>query len=181
MIYMRGQAADYDHWRQLDLPGWGWSDVLPFFMRQEDHFANRNLMALEGNGAPICPESAGTFLTHLPKPQRNVEYLTDDFNGGDNFGCGYFHVNQRNGRRLSAATAFLKPVAKRPNLSIISGARADKIIFQDRRARAVRVLRDQTEICISARNEIILCAGAVATPPLLERSEFWRWRKLRRM
>jgi len=183
MIYMRGQAADYDHWRQLGLQGWGWSDVLPFFIRHEDHFAGKS----EFHGA------GGEWRTNLPRirwdildvfaraaAQCGIPY-TDDFNAGDNSGCGYFHVNQRNGRRLSAATAFLKPVAKRPNLRIISGALADRIVFQDRRACAVRVLRDKAEICIGARREVILCAGAVATPPLLERSGIGDGGRLRAM
>ena len=183
MIYMRGQAADYDHWRQLGLEGWGWSDVLPFFIRHEDHFGGES----EFHGA------GGEWRTNLPRirwaildafaaaaAQCGIPY-THDFNAGDNTGCGYFHVNQTNGRRLSAATAFLKPVTKRPNLRIVSGALADKILFQDRDACAVRVLKDQKEICIGAQKEIILCAGAVATPPLLERSGIGAGERLRRM
>ncbi len=118
MIYMRGQAADYDHWRQLGLEGWGWRDVLPLFRKQQDHFAGES--EFHGKG--------GEWRTNLPRIRWEILDAfaaaaaqcgipqTDDFNRGDNDGCGYFHVNQINGRRLSAATAFLKPVAKRPNL-----------------------------------------------------------------
>ena len=183
MIYMRGQAADYDHWRQMGLAGWGWSDVLPFFLKHENHFAGESeFHGAGGEWRNDLPRIRWDILDAFAKAaaQCGIPY-TDDFNTGDNSGCGYFHVNQRNGRRLSAATAFLKPVAKRPNLAIISGALAGKIVFEDRRARAVHVLQDQTETSITAQKEIILCAGAVATPPLLERSGVGDAGRLRRM
>src|SRR5438105_4282864 len=141
MIYMRGQAADYDHWRQLGLDGWGWRDVLPSFRRMQDHFGGES----EFHGA------GGEW--HVDQPRIRWDLLddfvkaasesgipsTDDFNRGDNAGCGYFHVTQKNGRRLSAAGAFLKPVKKRPNLSIFPGVLADRVLFDGRRATGVRI------------------------------------------
>jgi choline dehydrogenase len=172
MIYMRGQSADYDQWRQMGLTGWGWRDVLPSFRKMQDHFAGES----EFHGA------GGEW--HVDRPRMRWDILdafaqaaaengipfTDDFNRGDNSGCGYFHVNQINGRRLSAARAFLLPVAKRANLRIITGALADSILFDDRRAVGVRLIREGAEMQIGARKEVILCAGSVATPAMLERS-----------
>ncbi|MDE2475478.1 MAG: GMC family oxidoreductase N-terminal domain-containing protein [Alphaproteobacteria bacterium] len=172
MIYMRGQSADYDHWRQLGLSGWGWSDVLPHFRKMQDHFAGES--ELHGAGGEW----------HVDTPRMRWEILdafahaagecaipaTSDFNRGDNSGCGYFHVNQINGRRLSAARAFLRPAAKRTNLHIITGALADRVIFAGRRATGIRLIRGGSEMTLTAAKEVILCAGSVATPAILERS-----------
>ncbi len=172
MIYMRGQSADYDQWRQLGLAGWGWRDVLPCFRKMQDHFAGES----EFHGA------GGEW--HVDQPRISWEILdafaraaaengipfTEDFNRGDNAGCGYFHVNQINGRRLSAARAFLRPAAKRENLRVITGALADRILFDERRAVGVRLIREGAELRLAAGGEIIVCAGSVATPAILERS-----------
>jgi len=172
MIYMRGQAADYDHWRQMGLANWGWSDVLPCFRRHEDHFAGQT----EFHGA------GGEW--HVDRPRIRWELLdafgqaaheagippTDDFNRGDNEGCGYFHVNQTHGRRLSAAKAFLKPALTRQNLSVIAGALVERIAFDGRRATGVRIRRGGVQTLIAARREVILSAGTVGTPLILERS-----------
>jgi choline dehydrogenase-like flavoprotein len=172
MIYMRGQGADYDHWRQMGLTGWSWKDVLPYFRKQEDHFAGKS----EFHGA------GGEW--HVDVPRLRWDLLdafaeaahesgipsTDDFNRGDNEGCGYFQVNQKNGRRLSAARAFLQPALGRRNLTLFTGTLAEQILFEDRRATGVRVRTHGTETIIAARREVILSAGAVATPALLERS-----------
>jgi choline dehydrogenase len=172
MIYMRGQAADYDHWRQMGLAGWGWRDVLPLFRKSEHHFGGES----EFHGA------GGEW--HVNEPRIRWDLLdafqagaresgipsTEDFNRGDNEGCGYFHVNQRFGRRLSASSAFLKPALRRPNLTLITDALVDRIVFDGRRAIGVVVQRKGTQSVIHARREVILSAGAVATPPILERS-----------
>ena len=172
MIYMRGQAADYDHWRQMGLAGWGWSDVLPLFRKSENHFGGNS----EFHGA------GGEW--HVNEPRIKWELLdafaaaaqetgipsTNDFNRGDNEGCGYFHVNQRNGRRLSAAHGFLKPALKRPNLTLITGALVDWIVFDGKRATGVLIEQNGVQQTISARREVILSAGAVASPTILERS-----------
>ena len=172
MIYMRGQASDYDRWRQMGLTGWGWSDVLPLFRKAENHFGGET----EFHGA------GGAW--HVDKPRMRWEILdafaeaariagipsTDDFNRGDNEGCGYFQVNQKGGRRLSAARAFLTPALTRPNLTLITGALAERIVFDDRKATGVVIRENGRERTISATREVIVSAGAVMTPPLLERS-----------
>jgi choline dehydrogenase-like flavoprotein len=172
MIYMRGQAADYDGWRQLGLDGWGWDDVLPLFKGHEDHFRG----ASEHHGAGgewrvdqprIGWEILDAFLdaakdTGIPK--------TNDFKTGNNEGCGYFHVNQKGGRRWSAARGFLKPVLKRPNLTVITGALADRLVLDGTRAVGARIRQGGAERILRARHEVILSAGAVASPAILERS-----------
>ena len=173
MIYMRGQAADYDHWRQLGLAGWGWDDVLPFFLKHEDH------------AAPPGPHhrSGGEWRVENPRVRWDIlDRIRDaaetagippiaDFNGGDNEGSAYFQVNQRGGRRWSAARGFLKPVLGRANLRLETGATVERVLFGDgRRATGIVFTRDGERLCAEARGEVILAAGAVASPPLLEAS-----------
>ena len=140
MIYMRGQAADYDGWRQLGLAGWGWDDLLPYFIRQEDHHGG--LTDLHGAGGEWRVEQPRVFWPILDAVREaGVEIgipKIDDFNRGDNEGSGYFEVNQRRGRRWSAATAFLKPILKRPNLHLVTGAHVERVLFDGRRAAGLR-------------------------------------------
>jgi len=172
MIYMRGQAADYDGWRQLGLPGWGWDDVLPLFRKQEDHY----LGASEFHGA------GGEW--RVDRPRIRWEILdafidaaeqggiprTNDFNTGNNEGCGYFQVNQKNGRRWSAARGFLKPALGRPNLKLLTNTLADRVLVEQGRAAGVACRDAGGERIIRARREVIVSSGAIATPALLERS-----------
>ena len=140
MIYMRGQAADYDGWRQLGLAGWGWDDVLPYFLRQEDHHGGTS--ELHGSGGEWRVERPRVSWPILDAVREaGVEIgipKIADFNQGDNEGSGYFEVNQRRGRRWSAATAFLKPILKRPNLHLATGAHVERILFDGRRATGLR-------------------------------------------
>ena len=140
MIYMRGQAADYDGWRQLGLAGWGWDDVLPYFLRQEDHHGGTS--ELHGSGGEWRVERPRVSWPILDAVREaGVEIgipKIADFNQGDNEGSGYFEVNQRRGRRWSAATAFLKPILKRPNLHLATGAHVERILFEGRRATGLR-------------------------------------------
>jgi choline dehydrogenase len=181
MIYMRGQAADYDHWRQLGLSGWGWNDVLPHFRKMQDHFAGPS--ELHGAGGEWHVDTARMRWEILAAFARAAAECaippTEDFNRGDNSGCGYFHVNQIKGRRLSAARAFLRPAAKRPNLHIITDALVDQVIFDHRRATGIRLIRGGLEVMLTAAKDVILCAGSVATPAILERSGLGDGERLR--
>ena len=172
MIYMRGQAADYDHWRQMGLAGWGWSDVLPLFRRAEHHFGGESEFHGTGGEWHVnAPRITWDLLDIFREAARETGIpSTEDFNRGDNEGCGYFHVNQRFGRRLSAARGFLKPALHRPNLTLITNALVDRVVFDGTRATGVVIRRTGTQSVISARREIILSAGAVASPAILERS-----------
>ncbi|HEY4265218.1 MAG TPA: GMC family oxidoreductase N-terminal domain-containing protein, partial [Micropepsaceae bacterium] len=174
MIYMRGQASDYDHWRQMGLTGWGWNDILPLFRKSENHFGGDSEFHGAGgewhvNEARIRWDLLDAFRSAAH--ERGIP-SKDDFNCGDNEGCGYFHVNQRNGRRLSASSAFLKPALKRPNLTLITETLVDRIVFDGTRATGVLIRRSDASrpSVIHARREVILSAGAVATPAVLERS-----------
>jgi choline dehydrogenase len=176
MIYMRGQREDYDSWLDGDgygpNPGWGWDDVLSCYMRHEDYFGGADAVHSTGNEwriekARVRWEILDAF--RLAAAEQGIP-ANDDFNRGDNFGCGYFDVNQRRGVRWNTARAFLRPVRNRPNLSVITGAQATRLVFDGRRCVGVDVVRDGRAAAVRARAEVILAAGAVASPQLLQLS-----------
>ena len=124
MIYMRGQARDYDHWRQLGNTGWGWDDVLPYFMRSEDNAAGADDLHGEGGEWRVEDQRLSWQILDAFRDACLSAGIpaTDDFNRGNNEGVGYFKVNQRRGLRWSSATAFLKPALKRRNLKVLTNA-----------------------------------------------------------
>src|SRR5690348_11358670 len=169
MIYMRGQAADYDHWRQLGLPGWGWDDVLPFFKRHEDHFLGEGPSHAAGGEWRIEAPRIRWDLTDAVRAaaaQVGIPSI-EDFNCGDNEGCAYFHVNQRRGRRWSAARGFLKPALKRPNLRVETGCLAEAVELDGWRTTGVRWRQDGAARSARCSGEVILSAGAIGSPQLL--------------
>ena len=172
MIYMRGQARDYDGWRQMGLTGWGWDDVLPFFRKHEDHISPPN--EAHSSGGEWRIEYLRGHWDILDRIRDAAEQAgiakVDDFNSGDNAGTSYFQVNQKNGRRWSAARGFLKPVMNRPNLDVVTGALVDRVGLEAGRARSITYLKDGATFTATARGEIVLSAGAVASPAILERS-----------
>ncbi|NDW07456.1 GMC family oxidoreductase [Jiella pacifica] len=172
MIYMRGQAADYDHWRQLGLKGWGWDDVLPVFKRVEDHVEGGN--QFHGTGGEWRVEHPRVKWDILDRIRDAAEAAgvpkIPDFNTGDNTGSSYFQVNQKGGRRWSAARGFLKPVLKRPNLKVETGVSIDRVELTDGRVTAVVYRKDGATHRAGVRGEAVLSAGAVGSPLILERS-----------
>ena len=172
MIYMRGQAADYDGWRQLGLTGWGWDDVLPYFMRQEDHHGGTSVLHGAGGEWRVeRPRVSWPILDAVREAGVEIGIpKIDDFNRGDNEGSAYFEVNQRRGRRWSAARGFLKPILKRPNLRLATGAHVERILFEGRRAIGLRYSQDGQSREARASVEVILAAGAIGSPQLLELS-----------
>jgi choline dehydrogenase len=172
MIYMRGQAADYDGWRQAGHAGWGWDDVLPLFRKAEDHFAGES--EFHGVGGEVRIERQRLHWQILDAfRDAALEYgvpARDDFNTGDNEGVGYFQVTQRRGWRWSAADAFLKPVRSRANLKVVTGALTDRLVIEQGRAVGVRYLLGNEERVARARSEVLLAAGAIGSPAILERS-----------
>ena len=172
MIYMRGQARDYDNWRQFGNPGWAWSDVLPLFKRSEDHFAGGD--DFHGGDGELRVEEQrlsweildafreAAAETGIPK--------TTDFNRGDNEGCGYFQVNQRKGVRWSAAKAFLRPIEGRSNLTVMTQAQAERLVLDGKRVTGIDFQQDGQPRRASARGEVVLTAGAVGSPQLLQLS-----------
>jgi choline dehydrogenase len=172
MIYMRGQAADYDRWRRAGLAGWGWDDVLPLFIAQEDHVSPPNALHRSGGEWRVEPPRMRWRIldAFAEAAERAGIPPVSDFNGGDNFGVGYFQVNQKNGRRWSAARGFLKPALKRANLKLETGVLIERVVIDDGRAVGVAYRRGDETVIARASGEVVVAAGAVGTPVLLERS-----------
>jgi choline dehydrogenase len=172
MIYMRGQAADYDHWRQLGNEGWGWDDLLPLFRKSEDH--QRLNGPFHGQGGELRVEKQRLSWPILDAVREAAEELgvpkVDDFNAGDNFGSSYFEVNQKAGFRFNAVRAFIRPVRHRKNLTIITHAQVERIVFEGRRAIGLELRLNRQAAQVRNSGEIILSAGAIGTPHLLQLS-----------
>jgi choline dehydrogenase len=172
MIYMRGQAADYDAWAAEGNPGWAWKDVLPLFKKSENHYGGGSDHH-GGKGEWRVEQQRYRWpildAFRTAAGQAGIAPV-DDFNTGDNEGCGYFQVNQKAGIRWNSAKAFLRPVIKRPNLTVHTGVRVDKVLLQQGRAQAVQARWQGTEHSFTAKREIILCAGAIGSPNILQRS-----------
>ena len=176
MIYMRGQARDYDLWRQMGNAGWGWSDVLPDFKRHEDQWA------LEPDAFDGLHERGGEW--RIEKPRISWAILdafreaafeagipkTDDFNRGDNEGCGYFHVNQKAGVRWNTSKGFLNPIRHRRNLTVETDAFVDWLILDKKHVKGVAYRRGSETLMAFAGAETILAAGSIGTPQILQLS-----------
>ncbi len=172
MISMRGQAADYNHWRQLGLTGWSYDDVLPMFKRLEDHFLGASEHHGTGGGWRIeAPRLSWTILDAVgdAAAEMGVKRIPD-FNTGDNEGTSYFHVNQKRGRRWSSARGFLKPALNRPNLRLEKNVLVDRLIIEQGRAAGVRFIQNGETIEALAKREVILSAGAIGSVQVLHRS-----------
>jgi len=173
MIYMRGQARDYDHWAQLGNPGWGWDDVLPYFLKSEDNLALEpsDLHARGGEWRIEKPRISWEILDAFMDAAAEAGLpKVDDFNTGNNEGVGYFHVNQKRGWRWNTSRGFLKPVRNRPNLRVITGAHTKRVNIEDGRATGIVFDLGGTEQVAAATGEVILAAGAVASPTILQLS-----------
>ncbi|TDN68056.1 choline dehydrogenase [Paraburkholderia sp. BL10I2N1] len=173
MIYMRGQREDYDEWARLvDDPSWAWDSVLPIFKRSEDYHGGAS--ESHGAGGPWRVEKQRLKWKILESfaqaAQQTGIPATDDFNRGDNTGVGYFDVNQKRGIRWNASKAFLRPAQQRPNLTVITGAVTERLVFENRRCIGVEYRGGGTDYFAKARCEVVLSAGAVNSPQLLELS-----------
>jgi len=169
MVYMRGQAGDYDHWRQLGLPGWSWDDVLPHFKKHEDSFLGPS----EHHGV------GGEWRVEFPRLRWDIIDVwreaaaqygippVDDFNTGDNEGSCYFHVNQKRGRRWSAARGFLKPILHRQNLRLETGCLVEGLTFEGKRAAGVRWRQEGVERSARCRGEIVMAPGSIGSPQIM--------------
>jgi choline dehydrogenase-like flavoprotein len=172
MIYMRGQAADYDGWRQAGNPGWGWDDVLPWFRKSEDHYEGAT--PFHGAGGELRVDRQRLHWSLLDAFQDAAEQAgipkTADFNTGDNLGSSYFQVNQKGGLRWSAARGFLRPALGRPNLKVQTGAMVHLVLVEEGRAAGIVFsLGDRTHVARAA-GEVVLSSGAIGSPAILERS-----------
>jgi choline dehydrogenase len=172
MIYMRGQARDYDQWRQLGNTGWAWDDVLPYFKRSEDQV--RGADAVHGAGGEWRVEEMRLSWEILDAFRDAAGQIgipkTDDFNRGNNEGCGYFQVNQRRGVRWSSAKAFLRPAQGRANLTVLTGAQARSLRLDGTRVTGIDFHQHGVDRFAAARGEVILSSGAVNSPHLLQLS-----------
>jgi choline dehydrogenase-like flavoprotein len=176
MIYMRGQARDYDTWRQMGNPGWGWDDVLPYFKKHQDQWALQPdaFEGLHARGGEWRIELARIRWDILDAFQAAAAEAgiptVPDFNRGDNEGCGYFHVNQKSGVRWNTSKGFLRPVRHRPNLEVETDAMVERLLLDGRRVSGL-VLRQRGERRqIASRREIILSAGAIGSPQIMQLS-----------
>ncbi len=172
MIYIRGVPLDYDSWAQAGNRGWGWEDVLPYFKKSEDQV--RGASDTHGNEGPLAVQDVrdkraiqDAFIDALV--EQGVP-TTEDFNDGDQFGSGFYQFTQKNGRRHSTATAYLRPVRRRANLTVVTHAYAERIGFAGKQAETVHYSVRGVQHSARASKQIILCGGAVNSPALLELS-----------
>jgi choline dehydrogenase len=169
MVYIRGQAEDFDHWRQLGNTGWSFDDVLPYFKRSEHQI--RGVDQFHATGGPLC---VSDVPDHHPICEAFIDAATslgfprnDDFNGKQQDGVGYHQTTTRNGRRCSTAVGYLRPAMTRPNLRVLTNALTEKITLDGRRATGVVFRLDGELRTARAASEVILCGGAVNSPQLL--------------
>lgn len=172
MIYLRGHPSDYDHWRQLGCHGWSWSDILPYFKRSEGNRTHKD--ELHGIDGPLVVdfqherhELSNTFIDAC---QDIGIPFNPDLNGATIEGCGYFPATLKNNERCSPAAAYLKPAKDRENLTIVSGATVMRIVFEGERAAGVDYLWRGQSRHAAAGSEIVLCAGAIGSPQMLQLS-----------
>ena len=177
MLYVRGHAGDYDEWADLGCTGWGWQDVLPYFQKSENNEHGGD--EVHGGDGPLqvsdqkAPRPISrAFVEAGAQLQHRV---VEDFNRGDNEGIGLYQVTQfhdpaKNGERCSAAAAYLHPVMERPNLTVITGAHAERILFDGKRATGVSYRQKRQSHTVSAKREVVLCGGAFNSPQLLQLS-----------
>ncbi len=172
LLYIRGQDADYDNWRQLGCEGWSWDDVLPYFLRSQHQ--ERDAGALHGKGGPL---NVSDVTTKHPVSNAVVDACEQagiprraDLNGGDQEGVSYYQLTVKNGQRCSAAVAYLHPVMGRANLRVETNALASKVLFEGKRAVGVAFTQNGVKRTATAKAEVILAGGAVNSPQLLQLS-----------
>src|SRR6201986_3199121 len=172
MISMRGQAADYNYWRQLGLKGWSYDDVLPVFRRLEDQFLGDSVHHGAGGGWRIeAPRLSWEILDAVGEAAQEMGVKKiPDFNTGDNEGVSYFHVNQKRGRRWSSARGFLKPALNRPNLRLQTNVLGERPLIENGRAVGVRFSQNGETVEARTKGEVILSAGAIGSVQVLQRS-----------
>jgi choline dehydrogenase len=182
MCYTRGDARDYDEWEQQGARGWNWQSALSAFRKAEGN--TRGASAFHGAEGPLCVSDhihtnplSNVFIEAALQAGHN---RTDDFNGARQDGFGYYQVTQKNGARCSTAVAYLNPVRDRPNLTIVTGAQAQGLIFEGRRAVGLRYLQGSSPRQARAQREVILCGGALNSPQLLMLSGIGPAAQLRR-
>ena len=169
LLYVRGQAQDYDGWRQMGNEGWGWDDVLPCFKRSESWEDGES--DLRGGSGPLSVSKTRlnreSIDAYVKAAQAAGYPYNDDYNGEDQEGIGYFQMTAKDGRRCSSAVAYLKPARGRQNLTILTGLQTRKVILEGNQARGIVAKGGSGDQTITARREVILCAGAIGSPQIL--------------
>ncbi len=187
MLYIRGHKSDYDGWAENGCEGWSWDDCLPYFQRSENN--ERGEDAFHGDSGPLQvsdQKSPRPITQAFIEAGTQLQYRqSDDFNTGDNEGIGLYQVTQfhdvaKNGERCSAAAGYLFPVMDRPNLTVITKARATKILFEGKRATGIAYRVGKKDKTVMAAKEVILCGGAFNSPQLLQLSGVGRPDDIRR-
>ncbi|HET9733860.1 MAG TPA: GMC family oxidoreductase N-terminal domain-containing protein [Burkholderiales bacterium] len=172
MIHMRGQKEDWDHWASLGNPGWSWSEILPLFQKLEDY--EHGAVDSYGAGGEVRVEDPRVRWEILDAWRAAAGECgiapIKVFNTGDNRGCAYFQMNQRRGVRWSATKAFLRPAMHRPNLRVLTGVHATRVRCEGRRAAGVEFRAGGEALFAAAAREVILAAGAIGSPQLLQLS-----------
>ena len=175
LLWIRGQSNDYDNWRQMGNTGWGWNDVLPYFLKSENNELGKS--EYHNDNGPIMVSNKKIDLKMLDEFQNAAEECgipkTNDFNTGDNTGIGFFQFTTNHNKsllklRCSAAKGYLNPVKKRKNLKIITNAHVQKINFEGTKANSVSFYRRDKLITTKAKREIILSAGSIGSPHILQ-------------
>lgn len=184
MIYMRGQREDYDGWaRETRDSRWSWDSVLPVYRKTEDYYGGPS--DYHGSGGEWCVQRQrlkwAVLESFREAAQQSGIPKTDDFNRGDNTGVGYFDVNQRKGWRWNASKAFLRPVRHRPNLTVMTGALVQRLIIEQRRCSGVEFVHAGSRVDVRARREVLLAAGSINSPQLLELSGVGEGSRLQRL
>lgn len=172
MIYMRGQRQDYDNWRAVGNPGWGWDDVLPVFKSMEDYHAGASQWHGAGGQWRVEKQRLSWEILDAFREAASQAGIPkiDDFNRGDNEGASYFEVNQRGGWRWNAVKAFIKPIKDRKNLTIATHARTTRLMFEGRRASGVEFVRKGERLTAMAQHGVVLAAGSIGSVQVLQSS-----------
>ncbi|AAZ27515.1 GMC family oxidoreductase [Colwellia psychrerythraea] len=169
MLYIRGQKQDYDHWAELGNEGWSFDDILPYFKKSETN--SRGESELHGGAGPLQVTDRPAFYEiskrYIEASQQAGFKVTDDFNGSDQEGVGYYQCTIKDGKRCSAAHAYLLPILSRPNLTVLTYAQVSKVLLKDKQAYGVDVYVKGEKRTLSANKEVILSGGSIASPQLL--------------
>ena len=173
MVFVRGQAADFDDWAAMGNTGWGWNDVLPWFRKLEDSEHGPN--AWRGTGGPLHVSDVSAQVHPLCQAWLDAGHqaglrINPDLNGASQDGVGIYQITTQGGLRASASTAYLRPALQRPNLTVATQAHATRINFNGQRASGVDYLQGGATVAARARREVILAAGAINSPQLLQLS-----------
>jgi choline dehydrogenase len=188
LLWIRGQSNDYDNWRQQGNKGWGWDDILPYFIKSENNELGKG--KYHSDNGPIMVANKKIKLKMLDEFINAAEEKgipkTNDFNTGDNFGVGFYQFTTSHSHfglklRYSAAKGYLNPVKSRKNLKIITNAHVQKIIFENRKAKSIQYEYENKTIEVKTNKEIILSAGSIGSPHVLQVSGIGDSNKLKNL